>query len=171
MRRFILGCVAALGMSLAFGLAADAQTMRHPKTGEPAMVLDVPAGWTPQYNARGHLEYYSPDITRCINFAMMVDERFASKSLAEIAADTLKEDGLPPYTHTHESSIAGRAGEAFLSTVNYGDHRSVSTLLVLVRLSPSTVASLARVTREGLMAEQEAEIDNAIRRIRFKGVK
>ncbi|MDP1960990.1 MAG: hypothetical protein Q8K93_02190 [Reyranella sp.] len=132
MQRFLLGCVIALGMSLTLGLTPDAgaQSMRHPKTGEPAMVLDLPAGWTPQYNVRdnvrGHLEYYSADLTRCINLAMMVDERFASKSLAEIAAATLKEDGLPPYTHTQDGSIAGRAGEAFLSTVNYGDQRSVN---------------------------------------------
>lgn len=173
MQRLLLGCVVALGMSPALGLApgAGAQSMRHPKTGEPAMVLDLPAGWTPHYNERGHLEYYSADLTRCINLAMMVDERFASKSLAEVAAATLKEDGLPPYTHTQDGSIADRAGEAFLSTVNYGDQMSVSTLLVLVRLSPSTVASLARVTREGLTAAQEAEIDDAIRRIRFEGVK
>ncbi len=173
MKRSLLGCVVALGMSLAFGLAPDAgaQSMRHPKTGESAMVLDLPVGWTAQYNVRGHVEYYSADLTRCINFAMMVNERYASKSLVEIAAANLKEDGLPPYTHTQDGSIAGRAGEAFLSTVSYGDQKSVSTLLILVRLSPSTVASLARVTREGLTAAQEAEIDDAIRRIRFAGVK
>ncbi len=172
MQRLLLGCIIALSMSLAFGLApnAGAQSMRHPKTGEPAMVLEVPAGWTAEYDKNGNLEYYSADFARCIHLGMMVDDKFATKSLVEIAAASLKDGGLPPYTRKHESSIGGRAGEAFFSKVNYSEHVSVSTLLVLVRLSPSTVASLARVTREGLTAAQEAQIDDAIRRVRFEGI-
>jgi hypothetical protein len=172
MRRFILGCVVSIGMSLAVGLAPDAgaQLMRQPKTGEPAMVLEVPAGWTAEYDKNGNLEYYSADFARCIHLSMMIDEEFASKSLTEIAATALKEGGLPPYTRKHGSSIGGHAGEAFFSKVNYSEHASVSTLLVLVRLSPSTVASLARVTVNGLTAAEEAQIDDAIRRVRFEGL-
>jgi hypothetical protein len=173
LRCFLFGVVVALGMALALAIApqADAQSLRHPKTGEPAMVLDVPAGWTARYDDLDNLQFSSADRTLNIQLTMMADENLASASLAAIAAYVFKEAELPPYTRTRPASIAGRTGEAFFSRKIYGSGAAVNFMLVLVRLSPTTVASLARVTPDGLTAAREAPIDDAIGKVRLIGVK
>jgi hypothetical protein len=172
LRRFLFACVVALGVALTLGMApaADAQSLRHPKTGEPAMVLDVPAGWTGRYDDFGNLRFSNVDRTLNIQLNMMVSEGLASISLAALAADMFKKSKLPPYTRTQPGSISGRAGEAFFLKKIYDSGVAVNFMFVLVRLGPSTVASLARVTRDGLTAAQEAPADDAIGNIRLIGV-
>jgi hypothetical protein len=150
--------------------AADAQSLRTPKTGAPAMVLNVPSGWTAGYDERGNLQYSSADHALNLQLNMIVDESLRSISLAALAARILKEGNLPPFADTQPGSIAGRTGEAFLSKKTFANGVSVNFMIVLVRLGPSTIASLGRVARDGLTAAQQAPLDEAIRKVRFIGV-
>ncbi len=170
MRRFLWACVVTLGVVLAIAPLADAQTMRSPKTGSPAMVLDVPAGWTAKFDDLGNLQYSSADHGLNIQLTMIVDDAVRSTSLAEIATDIFKEGQLPPYTRTQPWSIAGRAGEAFWSKKTYPSGGSVNFMVILVKLGPTAVASIGRVTRDGLTAAQQAPVDAAMSKIRFIGV-
>ena len=172
MRCFPFGWLVALGMALFLGIApaADAQSLRHPKTGEPAMVLDVPVGWTARYDDFGNLRFSNVDRTLNIQLNMMVHEGLASISLAELAANLFRASKLPPYARTQPGSIAGHAGEAFFLKKILDDGVGVNFMFVLVRLRPSAVATVARVTRDGLTAAQGAPADDAIGKIRLIGV-
>lgn len=172
MRRFLSGWFAALGMALVLGIApaADSQSLRHPETGEPAMALDVPVGWMARYDDFGNLRFSNASNTLDIQLNTMVHEELASISLAELVANLFKASKLPPYTRTQPGAIAGRAGEAFFSKKILDNGVGVNFMFVLVRLRPSAIAVVARVTRDGLSAAQEASADDVIGKIRLIGV-
>src|SRR3954468_24410927 len=68
MRRLILGFFAVLAFAAAS--VAEAQTLRIPKSGEPALALAMPTNWTAKYDDLGNLQYSSAD--RSLNIQLSI---------------------------------------------------------------------------------------------------
>jgi hypothetical protein len=165
MRRLVLGFVVALAFASAAG--AEAQTLRIPKTGEPALALAMPTNWTAKYDDLGNLQYSSVDRSLNIQLSVIDDPAVTMATLAEVAASIFKEGGIPAYTRSAPGSIDGRKGETFFAKKTYGNDGTVVFEVTLVKIDSGHIASMGRVTLDGLTAAQLAPLDGVVRQVRI----
>ena len=169
MRRLVLGLVAVLAFVSALG--AEAQTLRIPKTGEPALALAMPTNWTAKYDDLGNLQYSSADRSLNIQLSVIDDPEVTTATLAEVAASIFKEGGIPAYTRSAPGSIDGRKGETFFTKKTYGSNGTVVFEVTLVKIDSRHIASMGRVTLDGLTAAQLAPLDGIVRQVKIIGAK
>jgi len=169
MHRLVLGFVVAL--ALVSVSAAGAETLRIPEDGEPALALAIPPNWTAKYDDLGNLQYSSADRSLNIQLSVIDDPAVTTATLAEVAASIFKEGGIPAYTRSAPGSIDGRKGETFFTKKTYGNNGTVVFEVTLVKIDSGHIASMGRVTRDGLTAAQLAPLDGVARQVRIIGAK
>ena len=169
MYRLVLGFVVALALVATSG--AKAQTLRIPKDGEPALALAMPTNWTAKYDDLGNLQYSSADRSLNIQLSVIDDPAVMTATLAEVAASIFKEGNIPAYARSAPGAIDGRKGETFFTKKTYGDSGTVVFEVTLVKIDSQHIASMGRVTRDGLTAAQLAPLDGVVRQVRIIGAR
>src|ERR1700722_20022636 len=120
MRRWI-AIASTLAISLAAAAPAWADSVRLPKDGAPAMVVDPPAGWTTVYDSGGNLEVYVPDHSASVTFSMISDAATAGTDPAELAATVMHSMGVKTISNALPGAIGGVQGETFVGKLQSGD--------------------------------------------------
>ena len=168
MRRRALGLLLALAWMPA--VATEAQTLRVPAEGVPALTVDVPAGWAVNPAGPNGAFLVGPGQRTILLLTMLVESEVADATLAEIAAKALKATNAEPYSAREPGQVAGRPGEAFASRVSNDKGMQAKVVLTLARLSPVRVAAVLATTVEGATAEQIAGLEALVRQVRLAGV-
>jgi hypothetical protein len=158
-----------LGVGLVLGSAPSrAQTVRLPKTGDPAFSVDVPTGWTYDYDQNNNLQFLSGDHSTALQLSMIVDPAVGTTPLSSVATDVFKSAGAEPYSKNEPGTLAGHAGEAFYGNLIINNNLLHMTL-VLAKLDNSHVACLTTITRDGATPEQLATLNALIGLVRLSG--
>lgn len=169
MRRLVL--VASAVLALVSAAVAEAQTLRIPKAGEPALALAVPPNWTAKYDDQGNLNYSNVDRSLNIQLAVIDEPAFQATTLSEVAATIFHESGIPAHTRSAPGTIDGHKGETFFTAKTYGSNGTLVFEVTLVKIDRRHVASMGRVTRDGLTTAQLAPLDGIVRQVRIIGAK
>jgi len=151
-----------LGIGLVLGSApSHAGTVRLPKVGDPAFSVDVPTGWTYDYDQYDNLQFLASDHSTALQLSMIVSPEVATTPLSSVAANVFKSAGAQPYTRNEPSTLAGHTGEAF-----YGDlvvnNRTLHMKVVLAKMDNSHIAALSTVVEDGATPEQIAALNALI---------
>ncbi|HEY0302943.1 MAG TPA: hypothetical protein VGC36_16465 [Rhizomicrobium sp.] len=132
------------------GVAAQAETVRLPQSGNPAFSAALPDGWTHEVLSDGSLRAFSPAHTAAITLAIV---RF-SGALEELAASALQSpDGMPPQ-NTGPVELSGYGGAAFDGTTVNAEGVKAKIHLLLVRLDDRHLAAATLMTADNLDAAQ-----------------
>ncbi len=151
-----------LGVGLVLGSAPlQAATVRLPKVGDPAFSVDVPAGWTYDYDPFGNLNFVQSDGSCYLELSMIVTSDAGTTPLSDFATGIFKVSGAQSYAKSEPSMLAGHAGEAF-----YGNVTDNSNLLhmkvVIAKLDNSHIAVLCTLVPDGATPEQVAALNALI---------
>lgn len=167
MRSFWLSLLLGVGLVLG-SVPSHAETARLPKTGDPAFSVDVPTGWTYDYDQLGNLQITSGDHSTALQLSMIVDPAVGTTPLSSMATAVFKSAGAEPYSKNEPNTLAGHVGEAF-----YGNLILNTKLLhmevVLAKLDKSHVACLTTLSRDGATPEQLAALNALIGLIQLSG--
>lgn len=113
--KFALVFLASLFLSMAGAQAVDAQTrtLRHPATGSPAIMVDMPNDWTDSIDTSGNLIIASAN--RQVAFSITVATE--SKSAEAVAREALELAGGQGVASQGAGAIAPYAGSFFTGTL------------------------------------------------------
>lgn len=143
----------------------QAQTYRLPISGNPALVVNVPTGWSAHLNQFGNLAIRSGNNNCAIQLAMVSDPRVETTSTSEIAANFFKYAGALPYTRTEPGMIGNFPGEAFVGSLTNDKGIVLQMRVVIVRLDKSHYASLGTLIWPSITPRQQADLSKLCGRI------
>jgi hypothetical protein len=158
----LLGLSILLGVGLAAGsVPSHAQTVRLPKTGDPAFLMDVPTGWTYSYDTSGNLQFMPSDHSAVLLLSMIADERVATTTLEAVAANIFQTAGAAPYTREEPGTVVGHTGEAFYGTLT--EPQVVLQLkVILANLDSTHIAAISTLIRPDATPQQIAALNALI---------
>lgn len=107
--------LAMAAFAMVITVSAQAETLRAPAAGTPALAVDVPTGWVITKADDNNAFARGPRSTVILQLSMMPGDDVASLTLAAAAAEVLKSAGAKPYSRTQPGTVAGHAGETFFS--------------------------------------------------------
>ncbi len=167
MRSFWLSLL--LGAGLVLGSApSHTETVHLPKTGVPAFSVDVPTGWTYDYDQSGNLQFTSGDHSTALQLSMIVDPSVGTTPLSSMATLVFESAGAEPYSKNEPSTLAGHAGEAFYGNLII-NNKLLHMEVVLAKLDNSHAACLTTLSRDGATPEQLAALNALIGLIQLSG--
>jgi hypothetical protein len=167
MLRTLAVCV-ALALSLAF-TEARAAVYRVPSTGDPAFVVDAPAGWTGAFDRYGNLQFVAPDRSGVVQFTMFgPDPGVATAPLDEIAAESFKAAGAPPYSRSEPGSIVGRPGTTYVGILPEKDF-NLDMRVTIVKLGSTHVAAITTLKSPTIRPYQVAAMNALLARVTLTG--
>ncbi len=157
-------------VALATG-SAQADSVRVPKTGDPAFAFAVPAGWTIFYDEYGNLRLTALDHSCALQLSMISDASVGKASLPQLAAQIMQAAQAKPFTKKQAAQVAGRNGTEFFSKITNDKGVVIELRVILVRLDASHVASQVAMKGDGITKAERAALDNLIAQVRLTAVK
>lgn len=171
MRRAFLRMVLVALLLLPAALAEAQQSARLPRQGNPAIAVDVPAGWNVRYDDLGNLLITAVERYGGFSISMIEEDAVATRSLPDYAAAFLKEAKYPPFQRAQATTLAGRSGQDFFTVAKNSSGVGLNVRVILVKLDGTHLVSVTRITAVGSTAAQEASMDALLARMRFVGLK
>jgi hypothetical protein len=163
-----------LGVGLLLGIApSHAQTLRVPKVGNPALSVNVAAGWTSSYDQYGNLQIYSSDRSVNLQLSMVAAALGGAptlNTLNDAAAGIFKTAGAQPYTRSEPSMLAGQLGMAYYGTLN-SNNVVFNLKVVLAEVDSSHLACLTTITRQNATLAELASLDALVGTVQLSGAK
>ena len=166
MRRLLFAVLVAV-FALVAAPAGLADTVRIPKTGAPALVIDAPTGWSVSYDDLGNLQLLANDKSAVIQLSMISGEESSLESDV-MAARILEAAKSAPYASKQPASAAGIAGMSYLSTMPI-NNISLSVKVMVLRIDAAHVGSLAILTQPNIKPEQSALVQATLSLVRVEG--
>lgn len=137
----------------ALTVAAQAENLRYPETGDPAFVIVTPDGWTHTVNSAGNLIVFNEAHTASINFK--IGE--LAGSLDELAAKSASTpDGMPPANKGPGDFGSGYPGTVYQSKLVTSAGVKTDLRMILVKLDDRHFAAGVLLTAEGIKDDQLA---------------
>jgi len=140
-----------LGVGLLLGSApSHAQTLRIPKVGDPALSVNMPAGWSSNYDQYGNLQFSSSDRSVNLQLSILTGSLAGAPILDTLnatAASIFKASGAQPYSKSEPGALAGQLGVTYYSTLTT-DNVTLNMKVVLAELDSSHVACMTIITRQ-----------------------
>lgn len=154
-----------------FSPASRADSVRIPKTGDPAFAFNTPSGWEIVYDEFGNVRMTAADHTCALLVTIISDDAPDKTPMNEVAANVIKAAGAPPYSSTEDAVIAGISGKAYLTSIKKPDGMVLGLKVVLAKLDPLHYASQASLTTPNMTTAQVAALDALIQRLQLTGTK
>jgi hypothetical protein len=148
---------AAIGILL-FAGAAAAETVRFPETGDPAFVIQTPDGWTHMPDGNGNMLLVAGD--KSASYALTIGTY--SGTLDDLAADSMKVAGANPPQQMGPTAISGFRGNMYDSDMSNDKGTHINVHLVIVKLDASRMASITRLTIDGISADDYAAANSVL---------
>lgn len=140
---------------------SQAATVRLPKAGDPAFSVDVPTGWTYDYDEYGNLQFTASDRSTALQLSMVTGPNLANAPLSDFAAVIFKTAGAPPFSKSEASTISGHEAQAFYGNLPING-QILPMKVVIAKLDDSHFACLASLTHSGATPEQIAALNALI---------
>jgi hypothetical protein len=158
-------CLAAMAaLALAFcAMAASARVLRHPETGDPALEVEIPDGWTTTKQGSTRLTLDSADKTVMLGLNVFP----SSEPLETLAQSVFVDMKLNPIPDSRPASIAGHAGISYnLTATNSGKSRIYITL-ILVHIDATHVVNALIILAVGTRAETRQTATSIVQNLRI----
>ncbi len=165
LRRIALGFTLGLTFALSSVVAARAEEVRVPATGDPAYAFTLPTGWTTSYDKSGSVGI-TGKTCGCGLSLSVVNIDTAANTPSQFATLFMKGAGARPYRKMEFGAIGGRPGVAFFSTMKVPTGMA-NLKLVIVKLDPSHYASLAVITPIVLSDKAATVLNSLLAGVRF----
>jgi hypothetical protein len=162
LQKILMLCLVALAAG-----AAQAESVRMPKTGVPAFAFDAPPGWTVLYDEYGNLRLTAEDHTSALQLSMIDDPAMETSSLEDLAAEILKAAGAPPFSKQEDGTIAGFDGTTFISQVTNDSGVDVILRVTLVKLDATHVASQGEMRTTEMTGEETEALNSLLGDVRL----
>lgn len=157
----------ALGWLLIVAPAAGAEDLRLPKTGTPAVVVDVPEHWTSRYDDLGNLQITAEDKTCALQISIVTMPEPDKPALPVIAAGIVTGSGAAPYSRTEPTMVGGVATDAYVSVMSLSGGLVLDERVIVIKLDAIHYAVAATVGRQDLTPLQAANLNALVSRIRL----
>jgi hypothetical protein len=151
----------ALLFTLSFAADAQADNYRVPQQGVPAIVVEVPAGWTGNYDQYGNLQFAATDHSFGVQFSMISGDEMASATPEAVAAAVFQAAGAPPYLRSEAASVAGYTGTAFIGILPVSGV-NLDIRVVLAKVDSTHYLAVSTVTHHEITADQAAAMAELI---------
>lgn len=150
------------GVGLLLGsVPVHAGTVRLPKTGDPAFTVDVPTGWSYDYDQYDNLQFSATDHSTALQLSMITDASVATTTLEAVATEIFKSAGSGTYTSTGSDNIVGRTGKAFYGALVVNG-TNLRMKVILAKLDNGHIACLSTLIRPDATDEQVASLNALI---------
>jgi hypothetical protein len=138
--------------------AAQAEALRLPVSGVPAFVVNVPPGWTSQYDKWGNLGFIANDHSASLQLSMVADPSVASTSLDDIAANVIKAANASPSSRSEPGTILAYAGRTYYSGMTIRNTH-LNLKFVIAKIDDTHAAVISFITRDNMTDAQQAQLD------------
>ncbi len=153
-----LPAAAFLG-AVAFALLpAWAEVVRFPETGAPAFVVTTPDGWTHAPDGNGNMLLVAGNKTA--SYALTIDTY--AGTLDDLAAGAMKAAGANPPQQMGPAAISGFRGYMYDSDMSNDHGTHINIHLVVLKLDASHMASITRLTIDGIGGEDYAAAQSVL---------
>jgi len=136
----------ALAAILFAGAAANAETVRFPETGAPAIVVTTPADWTHQPDGDGNMLLISGN--KSASYALTVGPY--DGTLDDLASGAMKSAGANPPQIMGPTAISGLRGYMYDTDMVNPSGVHVNVHMVAVKIDPGHMASITLLTVDGI---------------------
>ncbi len=152
--KFALVFLASLFLSVAGAQAVDAQTrtVRHPATGSPAIMVDMPSDWTDSIDTSDNLIIASAN--RQVAFSITVATE--AKSAEAVASEALQLAGAQGITPQGAGAITPYAGSFFTGTLSMSG-QALKLRCVVVKPDADHFVAVTLVTNPAATAVAQGE--------------
>ncbi len=137
---------------------ARAEVVRFPETGAPAFFIATPDGWTHQPDGDGNMLLVAGNKTA--SYALTISDY--SGTLDDLAAGAMKTAGANPPQQMGPIAISGFRGYMYDSDMSNDQGTRINVHLVVLKLDASHMASITRLTIDGIGGEDYAAAQSVL---------
>ena len=138
--------------------SAHAESVRFPETGDPAFVIQTPDGWTHKPDGDGNMLLIAGDKTA--SYALTIGSY--SGTLDALAAGAMKVAGANPPQQMGPTQISGFRGYMYDSDMTNAGGVHINVHLVVVKLDTAHMASITRLTIDGITAQGYTDANSVL---------
>jgi hypothetical protein len=144
---------------------ATAREVRHPVSGEPAIVLQVPDDWTDKPDSDGNQIVVSADHST----SFVLSQGTSKGSLDDFAKALLHMANAAPTMNVETTSISGQAGFILESTMKAPQGTPLQLQMAIVRVGEKGYLMCTRMERQSNVPEQRQLADTVMKSVKIVG--
>ena len=158
----LLGCL---------GATAQADSLRFPKTGSPAFLIDVHGGWSAHEDQFNGIQIFPGDRSTMIYLSLVRDAKYKDRPLMELALAIGKESNITSFPRQEAIVLSGRSGTAFFGEMKTANGTELDVKMVIVPLEPDLWATETLLTARSANAAQKSALGAAEHDVTLTGLK
>lgn len=136
----------------------QAETLRLPASGVPAFVVDVPAGWSWEYDKFGNLGLIADDHSASLQLSMIADSGMAGANLDDIAANVAKSADASLHAGSEPGTILSYAGRTYYADMTISNTH-VGLKFVIAKIDGTHAGVISILTRDDITDAQQAQLN------------